>query len=338
MKLTDMLKAIARLRETTARLRGDRIDLSRHARALDHEQVRKYQTDAARMAARRQRRADVVAKRKKEIADAAESAALLNAARDLYSADAYLKAARLWPLSKVPELTGDLADTYENAADRRRRIATEENNRLLQSVVERMDRREIADELRAAGAEAIAERLRELDVSTERGAAELRMIRSEIAGRDALTGAKVRDALDGALQRLALPKSFEEAAVILRELDLFGPLFEANAEALASGNDTMARNLESAHYVVSDGKGGLVSLEAEGGGLADRSRWVTVRAEEAHADAEAVQRMATEIVRAAAVAGMATGDPLPPLRGAGRYVEVTDNPPATPANTPPSAE
>ena len=242
------------------------------------------------------------AKLQEPIAAARAALAALDAARSEYSAAGYLRAARLYPSEPLPDVTGTLVDTFENAAERRHRLAVEARNAVLERIAESMQRRELRDELRESDAAELADKLRRLDLNTESGAAELYAIEREIARRDATTHATVRPALDDARARLKLPDAIARGAAIIAELDWLAPLFEASADAVRSGDETHARNLERAHHVV-DKAGALAAV--------DREQFAAFRTAEDRADADAAQKLSTEIVQAAALDLTSTATPPP---------------------------
>jgi hypothetical protein len=221
-----------------------------------------------------------------------------------------LDGARLFQPLALPALGSDAVANYENAAEKWHRVAIEQQNQLLARLVDGFAEERLGAGLQAATVAELGTRLRTLDVSREPGLAELRLVRREVRRRDSAARATLQSALDAAVQRVKLPDSHAHAAEVFDELDLLVPLLDVTESAIKTGNDQGAQNFEASRFLVLDKNGRPLSL-ADGGRLSDREKWETFRADEAAANAAAVQKLGTEITRVAATGDVADAAPTP---------------------------
>src|SRR5262249_43554272 len=95
MDLKGIKDASKLLRTTTAKTRTASIKAARHHRAHDQPAARRVYTDQGRRDAEQVLRQDLLGQLRDDISAAKDAAAMLRDARDLYTADAYLRTARL---------------------------------------------------------------------------------------------------------------------------------------------------------------------------------------------------------------------------------------------------
>lgn len=291
MDSTELRKIADRTRALALKVRGERIAVRRYSAALDRPEVAKLLTPGARQAATIERRSKARDTLKDEVAGLLDVYRVVDEMRAEYTVDTWLRRARLTPLPGH-EWSLDAAGKPVDATA---------------ELVERLLRREIADELKTESVDEQSVGLARIGKS-ERDAAELHLRSRHLRTLDKATQAKLQPALNAALARIELPPQFRAAQEAFAELDLAAAVLTSNWESLRSGDESHAHNFETSKFlIVEDGKK-LVSLSPASPNerLSDeaRNRFTAFRKAEADADAAMAPKIAGTVIAAAARAGI----------------------------------